>query len=45
MTRADDPRRIPHVRARGLRRDETEAEARLWARLRNTSLEGAKFRR
>jgi len=45
MTRADDPRRIPHVRARRLRRDETEAEAKLWSRLRNASLDGAKFRR
>jgi len=45
MTRADDPRRIPHVRARRLRRDETEAEAKLWSRLRNASLGGAKFRR
>ncbi len=45
MARAVDPRWIPHVRARQLRRDETEAEAKLWARLRNAGLNGAKFRR
>ena len=45
MIRADDPRRISHVRARELRRDRTAAEAKLWGRLRNASLDGVKFRR
>ena len=33
------------VRSRRLRRDQTEAEARLWSRLRSRQLVGAKFRR
>lgn len=32
-------------RARGLRQSQTEAEKRLWSRLRNRQLEGFKFRR
>lgn len=32
-------------RARRLRRDQTEAERKLWAHLRNRQLAGAKFRR
>lgn len=31
--------------ARGLRRNQTDVEAKLWARLRNRQLENAKFRR
>ncbi|WP_424666265.1 endonuclease domain-containing protein [Candidatus Binatus sp.] len=31
--------------ARRLRRDQTEAERMLWSRLRNSELEGFKFRR
>jgi very-short-patch-repair endonuclease len=45
MTRAIDPRRIAHLRSRRLRRDQTDAEAKLWSRLRNAGLNGAKFRR
>jgi very-short-patch-repair endonuclease len=45
MTRTADPRRIAHLRSRRLRRDQTDAEAKLWSRLRNASLNGAKFRR
>jgi very-short-patch-repair endonuclease len=45
MTRTVDPRRIAHLRSRRLRRDQTDAEAKLWSRLRNASLNGAKFRR
>ena len=38
--------RHPHrERARRLRREQTPAEARLWARLRGRQLHGAKFRR
>jgi very-short-patch-repair endonuclease len=38
--------RHPHrERARRLRREQTPAEARLWARLRGRKLHGAKFRR
>ena len=38
--------RHPHRdRARNLRREQTPAEARLWTRLRNRDLFGAKFRR
>jgi very-short-patch-repair endonuclease len=38
--------RHPHrERARQLRREQTPAEARLWARLRGRHLHGAKFRR
>src|SRR5262245_48735073 len=33
------------VKARQLRRDQTDAEQRLWARLRDRQLYGAKFRR
>jgi very-short-patch-repair endonuclease len=33
------------TRARALRRDATDAEKRLWARLRNRQIEGAKFKR
>jgi very-short-patch-repair endonuclease len=39
------PRRIPHLRARNLRHDQTDAEAKLWARMRGGQLEGLKFRR
>jgi very-short-patch-repair endonuclease len=39
------PRRIPHLRARNLRHDQTDAEAQLWARMRGGQLEGLKFRR
>src|SRR6266446_10010457 len=39
------PHRIPHLRARNLRHDQTDAEAKLWARLRGGQLEGLKFRR
>ena len=39
------PASAPHARARGLRRDQTDAEALLWSRLRAGSLDGAKFRR
>ena len=35
----------PRDRARRLRRDQTEAERKLWARLRDRELDGAKFRR
>jgi len=45
MARAVDPRRIAHLRSRRLRRDQTDAEAKLWSRLRNAGLNGAKFRR
>jgi very-short-patch-repair endonuclease len=45
MARTVDPRRIAHLRSRRLRRDQTDAEAKLWSRLRNASLNGAKFRR
>ena len=33
------------VRARGLRRDQTDAERKLWSMLRNRQLDGCKFRR
>jgi very-short-patch-repair endonuclease len=33
------------ARARRLRREQTDAEARLWLRLRNSQINGAKFRR
>ena len=39
------PFRIPHDRGRELRRNQTGAEKRLWARLRNGQLYGVKFRR
>jgi len=42
MKRLDDAQR---QRARELRRGRTDAEARLWQRLRNRGLAGAKFRR
>jgi very-short-patch-repair endonuclease len=45
MARTGDPRRIAHLRSRPLRRDQTDAEAKLWSRLRNAGLNGAKFRR
>jgi very-short-patch-repair endonuclease len=45
MTRTVGPRGIPHLRARLLRRDQTDAEAKLWSRLRNAGLNGGKFRR
>jgi very-short-patch-repair endonuclease len=45
MTIETHPRRIPHLRARNLRHDQTDAEAKLWARLRGGQLEGLKFRR
>jgi very-short-patch-repair endonuclease/TusA-related sulfurtransferase len=35
----------PTERARALRRDQTDAERRLWRRLRDRQIEGAKFRR
>ncbi|MDR6954668.1 very-short-patch-repair endonuclease [Ancylobacter sp. 3268] len=35
----------PIARARRLRRDQTDAEQRLWSRLRNRQLDGWKFRR
>ncbi len=39
------PRRIPHLRAHNLRHDRTDADAKLWARLRGGQLERLKFRR
>ena len=45
MTRTLEPRSIPHLRARRLRRDHTAAEAKLWSPLRNEGLNGDKFRR
>jgi very-short-patch-repair endonuclease len=42
---AINPRKVPHHRARNLRRDQTDAEANLWSRLRNGQLSDAKFRR
>src|SRR5260370_37417201 len=45
MTIETHPRRITHLRARNLRHDQTDAEAKLWARLRGGQLEGLKFRR
>ncbi len=36
---------LPHNRARKLRHEQTEAEDRLWRRLRAGQLEGCKFRR
>ena len=39
------PRRIPHLRARNLRHDQTDAEAKLWAVMRGGQLERLKFRR
>jgi very-short-patch-repair endonuclease len=45
MNRGVDPRGIPNLRARRLRRDQTDAEAKLWSRLRNAALNGSKFRR
>ncbi|MGO9267381.1 MAG: endonuclease domain-containing protein [Candidatus Binataceae bacterium] len=39
------PHRIPHDRARDLRRNQTEAEKRLWARLRDGQIYDVKFRR
>ena len=44
MTFVDKPS-TPRERARWLRREETEAERFLWARLRARQLSGAKFRR
>jgi very-short-patch-repair endonuclease len=44
MARTVDPRRIAHLRTRRLRRDQTDAEAKLRSRLRNAGLNGAKFR-
>ena len=41
--RALSPRQ--RVRSRRLRREQTEAEARLWSRLRSRQVAGAKFRR
>jgi very-short-patch-repair endonuclease len=45
MTARVDPHRIPHDHARDLRRNQTEVEKRLWARLRNRQSSGVKFRR
>ena len=45
MTTETHPRRIPHLRARNLRHDQTDAEAKLWACMRGGQLEGLKFRR
>ena len=45
MTIETHPRRIPHLRAGILRQDQTDAEAKLWTRLRCGKLEGLKFRR
>ena len=36
---------LPFHRARQLRREETDAERKLWEKLRSTRLEGLKFRR
>jgi very-short-patch-repair endonuclease len=44
-TRMKAPNLIVRERARQLRRDQTDAEQRLWARLRDRQLCGAKFRR
>ena len=45
MASPPSPHRIPHDRARDLRRNQTEAEKRLWARLRDGQIYGVKFRR
>ena len=45
MNSNNHPLRIPHIRAGELRRDQTEPEKRLWSRLRNSRLNGFKFRR
>jgi very-short-patch-repair endonuclease len=39
------PLAVPHLRARRLRREQTDAEALLWRHLRDGSLNGFKFRR
>ncbi len=39
------PTPVVHRRARQLRRDQTDAERKLWMRLRNAQLAGLKFRR
>ena len=45
MASPTDPHRIPHDHARDLRRNQTEVEKRLWARLRNGQIYAVKFRR
>jgi very-short-patch-repair endonuclease len=45
MTTPTHPRRIPHDRGRHLRREQTDAEAKLWSRLRRGQLQGLQFRR
>ncbi|MGD0120037.1 MAG: DUF559 domain-containing protein [Candidatus Binatus sp.] len=45
MARTIKPVSLPHHRARQLRRDQTDAERKLWGRLRSKRLQQFRFRR